>query len=65
MNGLMIEQGSFFAEHEMRFDSNKNRFAAQTKSERYKKERKNEKQIVKTMLDAENEKYEIDEQFAT
>lgn len=57
MNGLMIEQGSFFTEHKMHFDSDRDRFAAQSKSKRCKKERKNEKQTVKTMLDVENEKY--------
>lgn len=61
MNGLMIEQGSFFTEHIMRFISDKNKFAAQLKSERFKKERKNEKQIVKTILDFETEKYGDDE----
>ncbi len=54
LNGLMIEQGSFFAEHEMRFNSDKFKFSAKLKSERFKKERKNEKQIIGTVLEFEN-----------
>lgn len=53
MNGLMIEQGSFFAEHEMRFDSDKNRYCAELKSKRLKKERKKEKQIIEAAIDFE------------
>lgn len=53
MNGLMIKQGSFFIEHEMRFDSDKNKFCAELKSKRFKKERKKEKQIIKVMLENE------------
>lgn len=54
LNGLMIEQGSLLTEHEMRFDSDKNKFSAQLKSERFKKDRKKEKQIVKSILNDEN-----------
>lgn len=57
LNGLMIEQGSFFAEHEMRFDSDKFKFSAKLKSERFKKERKKEKQTIQTILDVENKTY--------
>jgi hypothetical protein len=53
VNGLMIEQGSFLTEHEMRFDSDRNKFCAELKSKRFKKERKKEKQIVKIILDSE------------
>lgn len=53
MNGLMIEQGSFFSEHEMRFDSDKNKFAAKLKSERFRKGRKTEKQTVENILESE------------
>jgi hypothetical protein len=53
MNGLMIEQGSFFIEHEMRFDSDKNKYCAELKSKRFKKERKQEKQIIKILLEKE------------
>lgn len=53
-NNLMLKQKSFLTEHQMRFDSDKNRFSLRFKSESYKKERKKEKQIVKTILDDEN-----------
>lgn len=61
LNGLMIEQGSFFTEHEMRFDSDRFKFSSKLKSERFNKERKNEKRTVKIILDIENEKYGNDE----
>lgn len=51
LNGIMVEQGSFFAEHNMRFISDKNRFSKQLKSERFKKERKQEKSSIKSILD--------------
>lgn len=57
----MIEQGSFITEHEMRFNSDKFKSSAKLKSERFKKERKNEMQIIETILDSESEKYGIDE----
>lgn len=57
LNGLMIEQGSSLTEHEMRFDSDKNKFSATLKAERFEKERKNEKQMIKNILEFENEKY--------
>ena len=57
LNGLMIEQGSSLTEHEMRFDSDRLKFSSKSKSERFKRERKNEKQIVKTILNVENEIY--------
>ena len=53
-NGLMIEQGSLLTEHQMQFDSDRNRFCAQLKSARFRKDRKKEKQIVKAILEDEN-----------
>lgn len=53
-NGLMIKQGSFLTEHQMRFDSDRNSFCAQLKSLRFKKHRKKEKKIVKAILDDAN-----------
>jgi hypothetical protein len=55
LNGLMIEQGSFYAEHEMRFDSDKPKCSSKLKSERFKKERINAKQKIKSILDTECE----------
>ena len=52
MNGIMIKQGSFFAEYEMCV-GNVNRYIQKQKSERRKSERKNEKQIIKKELDLE------------
>lgn len=52
-NGLMIEQGSFITEHKMCFDSDKNRYCAELKSKRFKKDRKKEKQIIQTILDSD------------
>jgi len=56
-NGLMIEQGSFLTEHQMHFDSDKNRFCAELKFKRLKKDRKKEKQIVKAIIDSENDEW--------
>ncbi len=50
-NGMMIQQGSRLAESNMHFESDKNHWAAQSKSERLKKDRKNEKVIVRKELD--------------
>ena len=49
----MIEQGSFLTENQMRFDSDRNKFCAELKSNRFKKDRKMEKQIVRDILDFE------------
>lgn len=46
-NGLMIRQGSFLAESNMHFDSDKNRYNSQLKSERQKKGRREEQQIIR------------------
>lgn len=49
--GLMVKQGSFLCEQQMRFDSDKNAWAAQLKSERLKKDRKNSKKIIEENLE--------------
>jgi hypothetical protein len=45
-NGIMVKQGSFMCESNMRFDSDKNAGAAKFKSEKLKKDRKNQRQII-------------------
>ena len=52
-NELMIEQNSFLTEHEMHFDTDKNKYCAELKSKRFKKERKKEKQTIRIMLENE------------
>jgi hypothetical protein len=54
MNGLMIRQDSFWTESKMFFESNKNRWCAELKSLRNKKERKKEKQTVQKILKEED-----------
>jgi hypothetical protein len=44
--GLMVKQGSFLCEQQIRFDSDKNAWEAQLKSERLKRDRKNRKAII-------------------
>ncbi|MBX7174147.1 MAG: hypothetical protein K1X72_24455 [Pyrinomonadaceae bacterium] len=53
LNGLMIRQGSFWTEHEMKFDSNKNRWCAKLNSLRNKKSRKKEKKIIQELIEIE------------
>lgn len=53
LNGLMIHQGSFWIEHEMRFNSDKNNWCAELKSLRNKKDRKKEKQIIQELIEIE------------
>ncbi len=53
LNGLMIKQGSRIAETHMWFHSDKNTYPAKLKSERRKKERKNEKNSIRQVLDDE------------
>lgn len=53
-NGLMIQQKSFWVESKMYFDSDKKNWCSELKSMRNKRERKNEKQIIKELLDTEN-----------
>ncbi|AXG69743.1 hypothetical protein KORDIASMS9_01970 [Kordia sp. SMS9] len=50
-NGLMIKQGSFLANSNLYFDSDKNDCAAKNRSERIKKQRKNRNQIINDQLD--------------
>jgi hypothetical protein len=50
-NGMMIQQGSRLAESNMHFDSDKNHWAAVSKSERLKRDRKNVKQIIDEELE--------------
>ena len=50
-NGLMIKQGSFFAEGSIHFKSDKNSYSAKLKSERIKKQRKNKSQIIRNEFD--------------
>ncbi|TGD58257.1 hypothetical protein [Flavobacterium humi] len=52
MNGIMIKQGSYFAEYEMCI-GNINKYIQKQKSERRKSDRKNESQTIKKELDLE------------
>ena len=52
MNGVMIKQGSWFAEYEMCVGSI-NKYVQKQKSERRKSDRKNENKITKKELDLE------------
>ena len=49
--GMMIQQGSRLAESNMHFETDKNKWAAQSKSERLKKDRKNEKVIIRNEME--------------
>lgn len=49
-NGLMIKQGSYLSEGSMHFDSDKNSCTSKEKSERVKKQRKEEHNIIKEEL---------------
>ncbi len=55
LNGLLIERGSFFTEHEMQFDFDKNKYSAKIKSERQRIERKKEKKIINAILNLETQ----------
>ena len=50
-NGLMIKQGSSFAEASMHFKSDKNTASSKMKSKRVKKQRKNMRQIIRDEFD--------------
>ncbi len=50
-NGMMIHRGSRLAESNMHFETDKNKWAAQSKSERLKRDRKNEKVIIRKELE--------------
>jgi hypothetical protein len=52
-NGLMIKQGSWFAEGNMHFNSDKNKYSGKIKSDRLKKDRKNEQQAIKKIIETE------------
>ncbi len=49
-NGLMIKQGSFLSEGNMRFDSDKCKIGSISKSENHKKQRKIMKQLIQAEL---------------
>ena len=53
LNGLMIRKGSPISEGHMQFNSDKNKYAAKDKSDRRKTDRKNEKQIIRTIIATE------------
>jgi len=53
LNGLMIKQGSFLAESNMQFDSDKCMHMAKEKSDRRKSDLKNEKRIIKAIIENE------------
>ena len=52
-NGLMIKQGSHFAEWTMHFNSDKSKFCPEEKSERVKKQRRSKFKIIQNELDQE------------
>jgi hypothetical protein len=52
-NGLMIKQGSWLVESNMHFDSDQNKYQQKIKSDRYKSDRKKEKQIINRELSNE------------
>jgi hypothetical protein len=52
-NGLMIRQGSWLAEENMHFTSDKNKYSGKVKSDRLKKDRKNEQQTIKKIIESE------------
>lgn len=52
-NGLMIRQGSWFAEGNMHFESDKNEYQQKLKSDRRKSERKKAKQIINQEIENE------------
>jgi hypothetical protein len=49
--GMMVKQGGFLCEQQMRFDSDKNPVSARLKSERLKRDRKNRKAIIDENLE--------------
>ncbi len=51
LNGLMIRQGSEIAEWHMRFEGDKNPYAAKAKADRRKKQRKQQRKIIDEELD--------------
>ena len=53
LNGLMIKQGSWFAERNMWFKSDKNKCSLKNKSRKRKKQRKNAHQIIQNELESQ------------
>ncbi len=53
LNGLMIRQGSTISEGSMHFKSDTNRYPVKVKSDRRKTDRKNEKEIIRTIIATE------------
>lgn len=51
LNGVMVKQGSYFAECTMYFESDKNKYSAKGKSDKLRKERKNKYKIIKEELE--------------
>lgn len=51
LNGLMIKEGSAISETNMHFQSDKKKDVVKIKSIKRKKDRKNEKQIIKTIIE--------------
>ena len=52
-NGIMIRQGSWLAESNMHFDSDKNKYQQKLKSDKRKSDRKRERQIIDREFDTE------------
>lgn len=52
-NGLMIKQDSILMESNMHFQSDKNRYAAQIKSEQFRKDRKTKRQKINKQIEDE------------
>jgi len=52
-NGIMVKQGSWLAQNNMHFDSDKNKYNQKSKSAKRKTDRKNEKQIINRAFDNE------------
>jgi hypothetical protein len=51
LNGLMVQQGSYFCESTMRFNEDKNATVGKHNSESRKKDRKNERVIIRKELE--------------
>ncbi len=49
----MIKQGSWLAEGNMHFNSDKNKYSGKIKSDRLKNDRKNEQQTIKKIIETE------------
>lgn len=52
-NGIMVRQGSWLAESNMHFDSDRNKYQQKLKSDKRKYERKNEKPIIDREFESE------------